>query len=340
MPGRVAVVLMNLGGPDSPAAVRPFLRNLFSDPAIIPLPAAARLPLAALIASLRAKSARANYGHMGGASPLLPETQAQADMLEGALKALNLDARVFVAMRYWRPFSEDAAEAVRAWNPDQVLLLPLYPQYSTSTTASSIQAWTRAWRGSQRAICCYPELDGLIAAHVNRIRQCWDAAGRPEGVRLLLSAHGVPLRNIAAGDPYQEHVERTCAAIVERLDWPWDWRICYQSRVGPMKWLGPSTPEAIQEACRDGMGVLIDPVAFVSEHVETLVELDRDYAALAKAAGCRIYLRAAAVGTEPAFIAGLTGLVTAALDRSALGPGGAPCQGSWAGCPLKARRAA
>jgi len=133
-------------------------------------------------------------------------------------------------------------------------------------------------------------------------------------------------------------VERTCRAIVARLEWPWDWRVCYQSRVGPMKWLGPSTPEAIQEACRDGMGVLIDPVAFVSEHVETLVELDRDYAGLAEAAGCKTYLRAAALGTEPAFIAALAKLTMQALGRAGVEPGGASCQGDWSACPL--RRAA
>ncbi len=318
MAGRVAVVLLNLGGPDSLEAVRPFLFRLFSDPAIIGLPGPVRIPLAALIAGLRARSAKANYAHMGGASPLLPETQAQADLLEAALKAGKLDARVFIAMRYWRPFTEAAAAEVAAFNPETVVLLPLYPQYSTTTTASSIKAWRKAYRGAgqERTIESYPEEPGLIEAHVRRIRDCWEAAGRPDRVRLLLSAHGVPLRCIEAGDPYQDQVERTCRAIVERLDWPWDWRVCYQSRVGPLKWLGPSTPEAIGEACADGMGVLIDPVAFVSEHVETLVELDRDYAEVARAGGCRIYLRAAALGTEPAFIGGLAALVTQALKRA------------------------
>jgi len=334
---RTAVVLMNLGGPDSLKAVRPFLFRLFSDPAILNLPWPARLPLAALISSLRTRSAQANYAHMGGASPLLAESRAQSAALEAALIEQGAETKVFLAMRYWRPFTETVAAEVSAWSPDDVVLLPLYPQYSTTTTASSLKAWERAYRGpgEVKTVCCYPEQHGLIEAHVRRIRQCWEAAGRPENVRLLLSAHGVPQSCIDAGDPYQEQVERTCAAIVDRLKWPWDWRICYQSRVGPLKWLGPSTPEAISEACKDGMGVLIDPVAFVSEHVETLVELDRDYAVLAKAAGCEVYLRAAAVGTDRAFIGGLTQLVLSALGRRGVAPGSEPCRGQWSGCALQ-----
>jgi ferrochelatase len=314
---RIAVVLLNLGGPDSLKAVRPFLFNLFRDPAILQLPAGVRDAAAALIAGLRARSARANYAHMGGASPLLRETRAQAQALEQVLQAklAGEEVRVFIAMRYWRPASEEAAAEVAAFGPDEVVLLPLYPQYSTTTTASSLAAWDKAYSGpgARRVVREYPELEGLIEAHVARIRACWEAAGRPDDVRLLFSAHGLPQRCIDAGDPYQAQVERTCAAIAARLDWPWGWRICYQSRVGPLKWLGPSTPEAIAEACREGLGVLIDPVAFVSEHVETLVELDRDYAELARGMGCGVYLRAAAVGTEPAFIAGLAELAAQEL---------------------------
>ena len=338
-PRRIAVVLFNLGGPDSLKAVQPFLFNLFSDPAIIGAPGAVRLPLAALISTLRGKSARANYAQMGGASPLLRETRAQAEALGQALKGriAGAETRVFLAMRYWRPFTHDTAAEVAAWAPDEVVLLPLYPQYSITTTASSLEAWRRAYKGpgEGRAVCCWYANEGLVKAHVRRIRQCWEAAGSPENVRLLFSAHGVPERCIEAGDPYQWQVEATCKAIAAALDWPWDWRICYQSRVGPLKWIGPTTPEAITEACFDGMGVLIDPVAFVSEHIETLVELDRDYARLADASGCTVYLRAAAVGTEPAFIEGLVGLVTDALGREGVRPGGAPCGPGLGRCPLQ-----
>ena len=343
---RIAVVLFNLGGPDSLEAVRPFLFNLFRDPAILNLPGPLRAPLAALIATLRARSARANYAHMGGASPLLPETRAQAEALETLLrKDLGKDeVRVFLAMRYWRPLVETTAREVEAFAPDEIVLLPLYPQYSTTTTGSSLAVWAKAYKGSgrSRTICCYYAEPGFIEAHANRIRECWEAAGKPQGVRLLFSAHGLPQTVAAAGDPYQWQVEATCAAIAARLDPPMEWRICYQSRVGPLKWLGPSTPEAIADACQEGLGVLIDPVAFVSEHIETLVELDRDYARTAAAAGCEIYLRAAAVGTEPAFIAGLARMAEDALERTGVAPDGARCLPGLAGCALASgmRRAA
>ena len=337
---RIAVVLLNLGGPDSQEAVRPFLFNLFKDPAILPLPAPARLGLAALISTSRAKSARANYAHMGGASPLLAETQAQSDALGQVLGARlgGDEVRVFIAMRYWRPFTDAAAAAVKAFMPDEVVILPLYPQFASATTGSSLKAWAASYDGPGRVrtVCCWFELEGLIAAHVARIRACWERAGRPERVRVLFSAHGLPERDIHKGDPYRWQIEQTCAAIATKLEWPWDWRVCYQSRVGPLKWIGPSTPDAIQEACEDGMNVLIDPVAFVSEHVETLVELDRDYAELADRHGCDIYLRARTVGTEPAFIDALADVVIRALNRNeTVRPDGRACEPGWRGCPMQ-----
>jgi ferrochelatase len=338
------VVLFNLGGPDSPEAVQPFLFNLFRDPAIIGAPAAVRLPLAALISGTRAKLARANYAHMGGASPLLGQTEAQAQALQAALAArlTGSEVRVYVAMRYWRPFIDEAAQAVAAWAPDEVVLLPLYPQYSTTTTGSSLTAWAESYqgRGNLREVCCYYDEPGFVQAHVRRILAVWENAGRPENVRLLFSAHGLPERVVKAGDPYQWQIEASCRAIAERLAWPWDWRVCYQSRVGPMKWIGPSTPDAIREACRDGMGVLVDPVAFVSEHVETLVELDRDYARLAKQVGCRTYLRALAVGVDPDFIEGLASVVLRAMEHDGVAPDGAPCAAGHAHCPLQRSRKA
>jgi protoporphyrin/coproporphyrin ferrochelatase len=337
---RIAVVLFNLGGPDSQDAVRPFLFNLFRDRAILQLPTPFRQLLAGVIALARTKAAKANYAHMGGASPLLKETNDQARALEQALAARLPEAelKVVIAMRYWRPTTEQAARAVEAFAPDEVVLLPLYPQFSATTTGSSLEAWRRSYRGSGRShtACCYFEDEGLAKAHAARIQECWEKAGRPEPVRLLFSAHGLPERNVLAGDPYQWQVERTCEAIVARLEGTWDWRVCYQSRVGPMKWLGPSTPEEIAEACADGKGVLIDPVAFVSEHVETLVELDRDYAELAAASGCRDYLRARTVGCEPSFIEGLAKTVETALARPGICPQGRRCADGWRGCPLKA----
>jgi ferrochelatase len=332
---KVAVVVFNLGGPDGPGSVRPFLENLFSDRAIIDLPWLARRPLAALIARLRETSAVANYARMGGGSPLLPETQAQATALEAALNAGSPDReyKVFIAMRYWRPTSAETAQAVAAFEPDDIVLTPLYPQYSTTTTASSVAAWRKAYkgRGVTRTLCCWYENAGLIAAHAERIRTAWEAAGRPK-VRLLFSAHGLPERVVRGGDPYQWQVEATCAQVAAALGEGWDWKVCYQSRVGPLQWLGPSTPEAITEAIADGLGILIDPIAFVSDHIETLVELDHDYAEMAIAAGASVYLRAPVAGILPSFIAGLAGAVERTLGRSGCGPDGAPCPNTFTRC--------
>jgi ferrochelatase len=339
---RLAVVLFNLGGPDGPKAVRPFLFNLFRDPAIIPLAAPLRLGVAGLIALLRTRGARAAYARMGGASPLLAETRAQALALAETLAAdmPAAEVRVFPAMRYWRPTVEAVAREVAAFAPDQVVLMPLYPQYSTTTTASSAQAWSRAYRGggTVRTVCCYPDETGLVEAHAGKIEAAWAAAGSPEGVRLLFSAHGLPEKCVAAGDPYQWQVERTCAAVAARLGPQWaDWTLCYQSRVGPMKWLGPSTPEAIHAAAEEGLGVVVSPIAFVSEHIETLVELDHDYAAFAEQAGCPVYVRAPALGVEPSFIDGLATLVRGALCQARpveSGCGRRICPAEFGRCPM------
>ena len=344
---RLAVVLCNLGGPDGPKAVRPFLFNLFNDPAIIGLPAPARWALATLISFARARSARANYARMGGASPLLPETRAQASALEAELARRHpeVEARVFIAMRYWNPFVEEAAEAVAAFSPDDVVLIPLYPQFSGTTTASSLQLWRKVYAGPGvvREVCCYPDESGLVEAHVRKIQGVMSKAGRLPPVRILFSAHGLPIKAIEGGDPYQWQVERTCAAVAEGLAGAWaaelDWKICYQSRVGPLKWLGPSTPAAIEEAAHEGLGVVVVPIAFVSEHIETLVELDHDYAQLAEHLGCPLYLRAPALGVEPAFVGGLADLVQRQMKASAgidSGCGGRICPAHFAKCPSMA----
>jgi ferrochelatase len=362
---RVAVVLFNLGGPDRLESVRPFLFNLFNDKAIIAAPQPIRWAIARLISTTREKTAQANYAMMGGASPLLKETEVQARALEGALEARLggqgpnakgprtelssaevpgaevpcTEVKVFIAMRYWRPFTADAARAVAAFNPDEVVLLPLYPQFSTTTTGSSLEAWRKAYRGPgvTRAICCYPEEDGFVEAHARSIRATHRALGAPEPLRVLFSAHGLPQTVIDGGDPYQDQIERTCAAVVARLGplWAgdWDWRVCYQSRVGPMAWLGPSTPEALAEAAADGRGALVVPIAFVSEHVETLVELDHEYSALAKALGLPFYLRAPAIGVDVAFMEGLAEQVVDSLSRQGTAPEGRACPAAFGKCP-------
>jgi ferrochelatase len=327
---KIAVILFNLGGPDSLDAVEPFLTNLFSDPAIIALPKFLRLPLARWIAKRRAPITREIYARLGGRSPIVPETDAQARALEAALATRGHEARAFIAMRAWQPFSGEAARAAKAWNPEQIVLLPLYPQFSSTTTASSLDDWNEAAEregltAPQSRICCYPWSDGFVDAVAGVIRE--SLAGKTPGVdyRLLLSAHGLPKRVIAKGDPYQWQVEKTAEAIVDRLGIEGlDWSVCYQSRVGPLEWIGPATDAEIKRAGRAGKGVILAPIAFVSEHSETLVELDMDYAKLARDAGVPDYRRVPTVSTRPDFIAALADLVLRAAGGEApatCGPG-------------------
>ena len=310
-----AVVLFNLGGPDRPEAVKPFLFNLFRDPAIIQLPAIARYPLATLISVTREKLARANYAIMGGGSPLLPETVAQAEALEAELsrRTPGVETRVFISMRYWNPRADETARQVAAFGPDEVVLLPLYPQFSTTTTGSSVKDWLGAYKGPGRTrlVCCYPDAEGLVAAYANGIRQTWESAGRPANVRLLFSAHGLPQKVIDGGDPYEAQVRATAEAVAARLPEFADWRVSFQSRVGRLKWLEPSTEDEVRTAAADGTGLLICPIAFVSEHVETLVELDHEYAELARELGIATYLRSPTPRTDEHFIAALAEAVEA-----------------------------
>jgi len=269
---------------------------------------------------------------MGGGSPLLPQTREQAEALRTVLAARlpGDEVRCFIAMRYWHPLTGATAAEVAAWAPDEIVLLPLYPQFSTTTTGSSARAWREAYRGPGRVrmICCYPAERGLVEAHANLIRDSWRAAGHDGPVRLLFSAHGLPEKVIKQGDPYQHQIEATCRAVAARLGEGWDWKVCYQSRVGPMKWIGPSTEDEIRAASAGGLALVVVPVAFVSEHVETLVELDHEYGEMARAAGCPAFVRVPALGVAEAFIQGLAGLALASLDRPGTGPGeGYTCPG-------------
>lgn len=339
---KVAVVLFNLGGPDGPDAVRPFLFNLFADKRIIAAPAPVRLGIAALISMTRAPSARKNYARMGGGSPIVPETQAQLDALQARLTpTATHEFRVFMAMRYWKPFAKDAAEAARAWGAEEAVLLPLYPQFSTTTTASARDAWAKVFTGPTRTICCYPAESGVAQAHADAIIDAWKSGGAPAQPRVLFSAHGLPQRVVDAGDPYQWQVEQTVAAVRALLSPDWDFRICYQSRVGPLKWIGPSTEESIEEAGRDGAGVIVSPIAFVSEHIETLVELDVEYAEKAHALSLPFYLRAKTPGIADTFINDLATRVRRALDDAqgvASATGLRLCPGAFSACPMHARK--
>jgi len=341
---KLAIVLFNLGGPDSLEAVEPFLRNLFGDPAILSVPGIARWPLARFLARRRAPVAREIYAKLGGSSPIVRETQAQARALDKLLVTRGIEARSFIAMRCWHPFSDGAATAVKAWGADRVVLLPLYPQFSTTTSASSFKDWDRAARkigltAPATRVCCYPDHPDFIAASAALVHETLKARKPGVDYRLLLSAHGLPKRTIAKGDPYQWQVERTAGALVNALGIEGlDWTVCYQSRVGPLEWLGPATDAEIRRAGADGKGVIVAPIAFVSEHSETLVELDIEYAHLASNAGVADYLRVPAVGSQPDFIAALADLAMRA--SASLGTissaGGRLCPREFSACPCGA----
>lgn len=326
---RRSVVLFNLGGPDSPAAIRPFLYNLFSDAAIISLPKFPRCCLAWMISRRRAREAAKIYAHLGGKSPLLAETLAQAHALETYLNEHAEDDaayRVFVSMRYWHPRAQETVARIKDWQADEIVLLPLYPQYSTTTTQSSILEWMEEARrqglkAQRHVVCCYPEEHGFLRAHAEGIEACLsrllDRGTSMENVVILFSAHGLPERVIRAGDPYQQQVERSCAGVMRELRLPpefvhVDWQVCYQSRVGPLSWIGPSIDEALVQIGAKGQNVVIVPIAFVSEHSETLVELDVEYRAFAEKVGVRLYERVPALGVRGSFIAALGDLVTRA----------------------------
>ena len=325
MSERLAVVLFNLGGPDRPESVQPFLFNLFNDPAIINLPQPLRWAIAKLISTRRAPVAQKIYEELGGGSPLLANTEAQAGALQEAVSANGNGAaelRCFIAMRYWHPLTEQTVAEVQTWKPDRILLLPLYPQYSTTTTESSIRAWRQAAAKAglsvpTATVCCYPVLDGFVAASAGLLRQTLHSMEDGMRPRVLFSAHGLPQKVIDRGDPYQYQVEQTAAAIVAALpEEDIDWTVCYQSRVGPLAWIKPYTEDEIQRAGKDGVPLIVMPIAFVSEHSETLVELDIEYRELAKEAGVPGYERVPTVSSDPVFIGGLAKLIDE-MGRSA-----------------------
>jgi ferrochelatase len=347
---RSAVVIFNLGGPDNPDAIEPFLFNLFNDPAIIGLPGLLRKPLAKFIAHRRAPVARKIFAHLGGRSPLLEETEVQADALAQEITremGREDESRVFIAMRYWHPFIETAVEQVQAFDPDKIVLLPLYPQYSTTTTASSLKEWCRAaaaidLEAPTRAVCCYPVEEGYITGLVGMIAPAIEEARRQAASRaeprVLFSAHGLPKKIIATGDPYQWQIEQTAAATarVLALSGP-DWTVCYQSRVGPLQWIGPSLDDELARAAGDGVPVVVVPVAFVSEHTETLVELDIEYRKMARDLGVPAYVRVPAIGVDKSFISALARIAVEALKGGQeihSAADGRACPAATGRCPL------
>lgn len=319
---RIGVVLFQLGGPDSCEAVEPFLYNLFSDPDIIdfPLASIARRPLARLIAHARARHASRHYAEIGGRSPIQELTARQAAALERELRR-TLDARVVVAMRYWHPFTTGALSEMRRHAPHELVLLPLYPQYSRTTTGSSWNEWNRlfpesaGWRPEIHRIPDYhadPDFIESLAASVNQA-----LAGLPcpaAGFDFVFSAHGLPVSVVEAGDPYQEQVERTVDLLWQRGGWAGRRHLCYQSKVGTARWLAPSMHETIERLAAQGRRhILVVPVSFVSDHVETLYEIAIEHRKIAESLGIDDFRLVPGLNDSPLFIAALARLVRHSL---------------------------
>ena len=319
---KLGVVLFQLGGPDSLDAIEPFLYNLFCDPDIIDFPFAriARQPLARLISTTRARHVRRHYAEIGGCSPILEFTQRQARALEAGLQC-DFDARVVVAMRYWNPFTAQAIGELEAHRPEEVVLLPLYPQYSRTTTGSSMNEWRRrfhpnGWNPRVHAVTEFHEDAGYIDALVEWIDRSLAEFDNPAEVDMVFSAHSVPMAVIEAGDPYQRQIERTVELVWRQGRWPGRRHLCYQSKVGASKWLQPSMHATLKRLAVEGSWkVLVIPISFVSDHVETLHEIDIEHRAQALGLGIQEYRMVPGLNDAPRFIEVLAGLVRARVAQ-------------------------
>ncbi|MGB7585396.1 MAG: ferrochelatase [Terriglobales bacterium] len=315
---RAGVVLFQLGGPDSLEAIEPFLFNLFCDPDIIDFPFAriGRKPLAKLISSTRARKVQHHYAAIGGGSPIRRFTEQQARTLQLRLVESGMDARCFVAMRYWHPFTAEAIEQVRAAGCDEVVLLPLYPQYSSTTTGSSLNEWQRQFQDELPAYCVEPfyrhplYLDALVEKIDETLARFPDPR-RPE---LVFSAHSVPVQVIENGDPYQRQIEETVDLLMRRGGWSNGHRLCYQSKVGASKWLQPSLQRTLRNLAAEGAReVCVVPISFVSDHVETLGEIDHEARREAATLGITKFEMMPGLNNSPTFISALADLVETAI---------------------------
>ena len=322
--GRVGVLLLNLGGPDQLEDVRPFLFNLFSDPEIIRLPFTwLQKPLAWLISTNRARKSQENYKLIGGGSPLRRITEEQAQALQDLLKHKGQEVQVYVGMRYWHPFTEEAIARIKRDSIEQLVILPLYPQFSISTSGSSFRLLEKIWqeepalnRIDHTVISSWYDRPGYLQAMADLIAQELDQIENPDRVHIFFSAHGVPISYVEeAGDPYQQEIEQCTALIMRTLNRPNAHTLAYQSRVGPVEWLQPYTEEAIKELAAEGVdNLLVVPISFVSEHIETLQEIDMEYREIAEEAGIHNFYRVPALNTHPVFIEALADLVVDAVN--------------------------
>ncbi|NEO62036.1 MAG: ferrochelatase [Moorea sp. SIO4G2] len=322
--GRVGVLLLNLGGPDQLKDVRPFLFNLFSDPEIIRLPFPwLQKPLAWLISTKRAKISQENYKQIGGGSPLRKITDAQAQALQEHLQTKGQEVSVYVGMRYWHPFTEEAIATIKADGIERLVILPLYPQFSISTSGSSFRLLENLWKEDpdlskieHTVIPSWYQQPQYLQAMADLIAQELDKFSNPDQVHIFFSAHGVPISYVTeAGDPYQQEIEDCTSLIMKTLNRPNPHTLAYQSRVGPVEWLQPYTEDALQElGAKNTQDLLVVPISFVSEHIETLQEIDIEYREIAEESGIKHFERVPALNTHPLFIESLTSLVVDALE--------------------------
>ncbi len=320
MKSKLGVVLFQLGGPDSPQAIEGFLYNLFSDPMIIDFPLAklARRPLAHLIASRRAKHVAHHYAAIGGGSPIGKFTRWQAEALERELSG-EFDVRVVIAMRYWNPFTGDAIRELMEFGAERVAILPLYPQYSRTTTGSSLAEWKRqlqlaGWDPPVHLVRDYHDDPAYIASVAGALDEQLARFPRPDAVHLVFCAHSVPVSNIKAGDPYQKQIERTMELVVRAGKWPNRSTLCYQSKVGPMEWLRPMMRETLEKLGQgQAEAVLMIPISFVSDHLETLYEIEIEHKEIAHQFGISHFRMVPGLNDAPSFIAALAGLVRKAV---------------------------
>jgi len=322
--GRVGVLLLNLGGPDELDDVRHFLFNLFSDPEIIRIPVPAfQKPLAWLISTLREKKSKANYQVIGGGSPLRRITEAQAQALKDKLQEKGQDAQMYIGMRYWHPYTEEAIASIKRDRITKLVILPLYPQFSISTSGSSFRLLEKLWQEDPAlqqieytVIPSWYQQPEYLHAMAEMTAKELDQFSNPDEVQIFFSAHGVPVSYVEeAGDPYQKEIEECTELIIKNLNRPNPYTLAYQSRVGPVEWLKPYTEDAIPELGAKGVkDLLVVPISFVSEHIETLQEIDVEYRELAEESGIHNFHRVPALDTNPLFIEGLANLVVDALD--------------------------
>ena len=318
---KTAIILFNLGGPDSLKNVRPFLYNLFSDKWIIRLPFIIRHIIAFFISKFRYKSASENYKFMGGKSPLLEGTNRQKNALETELYNRKFDNfRIFISMRYWHPFYNEIIKDLKEYNPEEIIFLPLYPQFSSSTTLSSFEEFESGLQEEKinskvKKIGCYYDDKDFISSHIFLIKEKIKKFKKDDKVKILFSAHSIPTKFVESGDPYEWQINKTLDAILEDDDIKkYEHILCYQSRVGLAKWLGPSTKHEIESLAKDGINIIIVPISFISEHIETLVELDIEYKLIADKYNIK-YERVAALGIEINFIKSLAKIVEATSNN-------------------------